>query len=507
MTRVAGDLWCKAGAVLFIILLGAFSMPFANAADFRLRPDLEPHLRSLKLIYPPEGPHSVLAQLPNLEDGEVRQIDQFALYPAEPEMGTHVIELSGPIVKGDAGKLSAFLDSISGPSMRYLVFNSPGGDFLEGFKIADSIRYNLESQDPNIGGVFVLKNTSCVSACALAFSLSVDMVHPFASDARYVEKGAELGFHMAYLAGDQGAQVERIDKILAFGYQVTEQYSKLIGFNINPPELMMEALKHSTADSFFYLRGGINTWNLGFSPVSNEAEANLVHVGDGVDYDANEICNAVNVAGRSFKAYYEVADLFQFMNSEFSLSDLKALKGRTATLYTDTFSCQLSVTPEGALSVALWRGKPLCLQQGPGNEEVDGGLQGWCASRKVVSAPVTLGLMGNVLGCSDNRLVSKNSWASENGGPSGRVKSNVNFRSSPDVGGQILGMLPAGATLSLTGCMIRGDKVGIWYQGQFEGQTGWVSARYISPNLYYEAGQFLPITRRVKPSWEGSSVQ
>ncbi len=52
MTRVAGDLWCKAGAVLFTILLGAFSMPFANAADFRLRPDLEPHLRSLKLIYP-----------------------------------------------------------------------------------------------------------------------------------------------------------------------------------------------------------------------------------------------------------------------------------------------------------------------------------------------------------------------------------------------------------------------------------------------------------------------
>ena len=504
MTRVNFGTWCRAGVVLFVLLLGAFAGSFAKAADFRLRPDLETHLRSLKRIYPPEGPHSVLAQRPNLDEEGVWQNDQYVLSPAEPDQKTHIIEISGTIVKGDAKKFSAFLGSINDWSTRYLVFNSPGGDFLEGFKIADVIRYNLESQDPNIGGVFVLKNTSCLSACALAFSLSVDMVHPFASDARYVEKGAELGFHMAYLAGNQGAQVERIDKILAFGYQLTERYSELIGFNINPPELMMEALKHSTADSFFFLRGGINTWNLGFSPVSNEAESNLVYVGDGVDYSANEICNTVNVAGRSFKAYYEVADLFQFMNSEFSLSDLKSLTGRTATLYTETFSCQLSMTPEGALSVALWRGKPLCLQQGPGNEEVDGALQGWCASRKVVSSPVTLGLMGNVLGCSDDRLVSQSGWAGENGGPSGRVKSNVNFRSGPDTGGQVLGMLPADATLSLTGCAVRGDKVGVWYQGYFEGQTGWVSARYISPSLYYEAGQFLPITRRLTPSWENA---
>lgn len=115
-----------------------------------------------------------------------------------------VIELSGPIVAGDAQKLAdLFAESIKcedmgidcSPYSAVIALASPGGDYQEGQRLAEFLR------DKAIASV-VESGESCLSACAVAFLGGSGFwptggVGPFI--ARFVEPGARVGFHAPFL--------------------------------------------------------------------------------------------------------------------------------------------------------------------------------------------------------------------------------------------------------------------------------------------------------------------
>lgn len=114
----------------------------------------------------------------------------------------------GPVVPGDAGALADMLDQIvecdvaalpaDGGNCAVLTLSSPGGNYIEGLKIAQMLRDRAIASVVEIGA-------KCYSACAFAFLggsgySSQDGVGAYGD--RIVEPLGVLGFHAPYFAAD-----------------------------------------------------------------------------------------------------------------------------------------------------------------------------------------------------------------------------------------------------------------------------------------------------------------
>ena len=100
---------------------------------------------------------------------------------------THYISLYGPIEEGDLDKLKAAYRDSRVPYNFELIMNSPGGNGYEMKEIVNWIRRHN-------GDVSVRANESCYSACAVIWA---------SGDYRYVNRGAEIGFHISSIPDGQ----------------------------------------------------------------------------------------------------------------------------------------------------------------------------------------------------------------------------------------------------------------------------------------------------------------
>ncbi|WFU36315.1 hypothetical protein QA635_18640 [Bradyrhizobium brasilense] len=104
--------------------------------------------------------------------------------------GQATIWITGEIVPGDADRFSAAVKQAndSGKYVANVRLDSPGGNLLEGAKIADAIRFGKMST--NVG-----KTAFCASACFLMFA---------AGSQKNVSYGAQIGVHGA--SGENGEE-------------------------------------------------------------------------------------------------------------------------------------------------------------------------------------------------------------------------------------------------------------------------------------------------------------
>ncbi|MCH2094613.1 MAG: hypothetical protein MK160_05785 [Rhodobacteraceae bacterium] len=222
--------------------LMATSATSARAAEISIRPDLAPHLSKLKTFY----------------GGRSDAFQSQVWDPSGPGADEGIVYISGPIEKGDAERLEKLIvkdrnaNTFHVPIPFHVVLNSPGGNFVEAVKMGEFLaQWRYGNGGEPLAGVFVLNGQRCMSACAMTFSLAV-ADRDGGSAERFVEVGAELGFHMPFLPPGQAAQSAQISAAMDVTYDVMSEFLKLVSSGRVPIALAHNALHYRTADEFLF---------------------------------------------------------------------------------------------------------------------------------------------------------------------------------------------------------------------------------------------------------------
>lgn len=468
------------GAVVALVLAGH---P-VQAADIGLRPDLRPRLEQLLPIY---GDWNN-----SFEYGPIVQPGQ------EYWKGLRIIGISGRIEDGDAQRLADVLGPEEETGAIVVVFNSPGGSFVEGVRIGQVLEpLRGGNGDPALNGVVVLAGEQCNSACAVAFALAA-MPRDSGHSVRFVEVGAQLGFHMPFVPVDQQAVRTEIAQAMDLTYQIMSEYMRLIGNGIAPTALVQNALHYRRPDEFFMLRGGLVTRFMDFVPVAGPRGATPITLSGLTERDALNMCQYLTYSrGRMMTADdYEwwpenasgaveagtpLTDLFRKFGA-----DRLALDG-----------CMIERLDGDTLGID---------SSGDCERDFIGG--GWCAKPRGAFdkplPPASGALLADSLGCHMGQLTRayypwdwRNSFLEEEEPDSYRwsggndpdkprtvldwggaqLEANLNIRTAP--GGDRVARWNAGTPVQVLDCTLSADGQGIWYQVSSGGVTGWASARYV----------------------------
>jgi hypothetical protein len=105
------------------------------------------------------------------------------LKPAATKDGRIVISLSGEITEGDAEafKTAVKVANDAGKLVTSIRLNSPGGNLLEGVKLAEAVKFAKIAT--NVG-----QGATCASACFLVFA---------AGETKFANYSAQIGVHGA----------------------------------------------------------------------------------------------------------------------------------------------------------------------------------------------------------------------------------------------------------------------------------------------------------------------
>lgn len=455
---------------IFIIL--ALIVPGTMfAATIELRPDLVEHLAKLQRIYPAQAPSTKLGQLPKRVFA-----NKVGVVPGVGYAKPNVIHIKGVIEKGDAKRLEAMLKDWAFFHVG-IVLESPGGNFIEGLKMGQAIRDGMSGNEVNLGGVFVLKGTQCLSACALAFAGAVDPYHD-AVDTRFIEEGAQLGFHMGILPGEAADRQVRAGDVLFLAYDIVTEYTALIASNRNPPALLQKSLKHRTSDSFYIVEADIDGWSMGFSPVSSGYFAK--QIGPSV-YDfglAHKICDTILAYGKTFKTSAEMefgrfAPAHEQGSGEL-VSKISATLPLNISTSTEGFSCHFNLDEEGRASAIVWRGDTPCSSGNPTS-----GGHGWCDSKPKPVWKISNGLLADTLGCPGGKFTPAGQSFFYGRKRQGLIKRDVNMRDDASLNAAVVSQLKAGAKVDITSCKIVEDSQGVWFAVSSAVGSGWTSARFV----------------------------
>ncbi|MCO6184653.1 SH3 domain-containing protein [Rhizobium sp. L1K21] len=471
------------------LLTGLLWVPVGvTAAEFELRQDLAGHINGLRAIYRPayyaDDPRF---DLPANRAGLERPNDH---EPGGDDPGYRIITLSGVIEKGDAAKLDAFVEKTYEEVQAYpwlLVLDSPGGNFLEGIAIGKWLGENLASQDPSFMGSYVLKGDSCLSACSLIFALSSHRRMLNDSDsARFIEVGGRVGFHMGAVPENMGTQQAQVNAIMDLTYDIVAAYLSIIIDETSPPELLQEALKHRTSESFFYAEASDRAYNLGFIPVAygglsdalsatalpmSEVEAMCTHLLEISQEPLTIVTEDYGVlppAKKMAKALFE----------EKGGGPLMASFGSGET-------CLIGLTPAGNLLMNVTREPISCI-----DKQAETTWE-WCATDAEVSSFATTALLADVNSCQMGRFTGSQYILDGQGyaeTPKAVVLDGVNMRDAPSLKSNTIGALGAGAELDLLDCAVTDDNQAVWLKGKTDGQEGWVSARFVRMKFAWEDG-------------------
>ncbi|MDD9730826.1 SH3 domain-containing protein [Mameliella sp. AT18] len=467
----------------------------ALSAEITLRDDLRPRLSQLWPIYGEEtntGRNRPVVLPAGEEDG---------YYPN----GLRIISVSGVIEPGDAERLAAMI-RVAVPVPEFvIVFDSPGGNFAEGVKIGRLLSHYREGNAaPKLHGVIVLDDAECMSACAVAFTLAAKL-RDSGRSVRYVEQGAQLGFHMPYVPVDQQDRQTEIVAAMDLTYQIMSEYIRLIGNGIAPSALVQNALHYRRPDAFFLLRGGLVTRFMDFVPVAGPKGGTALALSGLTQRDALNMCQYLTYSqGRDM-----IAAEYEFwpvdIGSEFpDDTPLKTLFERYGDRRLANDGCSIEWQQGDILGIAAFGD---CGRRSTGS--------GWCAAPRNNNGytqhrgdlpRATGALLGDSLGCHGGNLTTRYyrwdagnrffeeedpeaySWVGElHDAPEApilsmdwsgaRLETNLNIRSAPR--GDRLARWSEGTPVEVLDCTLSADGQGVWYQVRGEGQTGWASARYV----------------------------
>ena len=484
--------------LLLGLALVALGISTANAAEITLRPDLRGHVSELRTIYPWQGLRSArgeaqpeLQLAPGEDVGGRRVIGSHAL----PDL--RVLQLSGEIEEGDTDRLREILFE-SGPlgwSPTLIVFDSPGGDMLEGIRMGVMLAAAIEGGggDSPLEGVAVLSGSRCLSACALAFALATD---GYWLDRRFIEAGAELGFHMGRLPEDQMQQVAQVERVMDFTYDVVRAYNRLTDTGANPPLLLTMALQHRRPDTFFHLRGGQRSWFFGFTPVSRGVLSQPVAASGMSLWTLGDVCLQNLISSRVPVNGLRTDFIGFWGNGADLLTEVTARAGRNSIAHDASGSdvaCRVTMRPDG--SIAL---HPFLLPFDCRSRVRTGPVPQRCllpAQAPGRADPtVTVGMLADVVGCANGRLTERGYDATmpiyfeDQGqtriteiGRARQVLRPVNMRDAPGLDGHRLATLQPGEAVSVQGCTLRDDGQGVWMNIRHAAGEGWVSARFLTP--------------------------
>ncbi|MEC3862509.1 hypothetical protein VK792_14545 [Mesobacterium sp. TK19101] len=476
-----------------VIWLCALS-PASQAADIAIDNTLLQRMAGLTRMYPVQGPASV----------QGRRTPVFLAAPsaysdAAPDglVGVgesyDIIRFDGPVVQGDAEKLAQVLRAPTGHPAKFIVFNSPGGNFLEGIRIGEVIQADLASQDPSIRGLYVLNGDGCHSACAVAFTMGADKR---SDDTRFIEYGAAVGFHMPYLSGDKGDGQIPINEAMDLAYEITAAYNVIITEGLSPPVLLRDALRHRSADSLFILSGNLQAWAYGFTPVARNPLIRPLGWSGITLADVQGMCFTAFAAGRGFKSAadleFGIVETYPHPDGML-LQELAQQLGSASVTFTTQggAQCQMSLRDDGTMGLLSWQGGANCLsgRGGPTPSIAP------CASLPGGLNTVRAALLADTFGCSNGvQATAGLSWYNALNSPrlrddmvfpirqQTRVLRNVSLRDAPATGGQRLTVLEAGPqTYAITGCRVTNDDQALWLQLATPDGTGWISARFAAP--------------------------
>lgn len=443
----------------------------SQAMDITLRPDLSARLAALKWVYP--------APIHEFED----RLD--LPYPKWGSSERDVVYLSGTIVLGDFNKFTKWFD-LNGKHTMDFVLNSSGGNFVEALKIGSMLKVDPTAGDPLDWNLLVLKEDKCLSACALILAMG----------SGNIERGATVGFHMGMLPDAKAEQSAKIRDVMDLTYDIVLEYTKLIEDGTQSPMLLREALKHRTHNSFFFLHGGMRSWALGFPSVGQGLSARTISQ-TGLDMGTVErICQSLGFAqydrltvdsqrGIDFagdfipvlpEASVPVRDIFGALSTDMIAASLSG-----------TF-CSLSRSEVGLISISSID------EYLPGTDTVaiecdnNQRIQGWCAISTDQTAPVTVPLLADALGCSDGQLMKDMpldpaqqmpSWLEPPRERVGYAKRDVNIRVLPGLGTDPVDTLLKNTDVRIEDCALTDDTQGVWFKIRSDRTTGWVSARFI----------------------------
>ena len=469
----------------------------SDAMEVTPRDDLLKDLQGLTYLYPPASPAHY--------DGEPR----IAMpQPQAPTERPQAIVLSGQINKGDADRIIEFHQN-NWFYGQVIILDSPGGNFIEALRIGTHFK---ELQDPTDGGdvptftFLVRKEDQCLSACALILAMGGGVGNAL------IEKGATVGFHMGILPDEQAESTAKVRDVMNLTYDIVAEYTRLIEDGWQSPLLLREALKHRDFDSFFYLKGDMRSWQLGFDPVADaDIAPQINHVGldDGA---VKRVCGALMHAStprlppetRHFMASWgdmtpylpeaalRISEVFDALGSNHISTGFPAEDVPIVT-------CSVSRSANGDISIGIFDDdmpgnyveKPTCTS--------DRRVQGWCAVSNAPTHPLTVPLLADALGCSDGALLRTVPDDADNWVPgwllrpetrTGTAKRDVNIRSTPGLSTSPIGTLSQGTQAEITDCALTNDKQGVFFQIKSGSTEGWVSARFLN-----EEGLFaFPVT-------------
>lgn len=452
---------------LLLLLLSLLPLS-AQALEVAKRPDLAPRLMGLQSLY---------------SSNFVPGADTFR--------DATIFHLSGQIVQGDTEKVKAALEGAWG---KYLVLESPGGNFLEGIRLGEYIRSILENQDPDIYGIFVLRDGPCLSACALVMALATSTRDiTYGDDYRFVELGAELGFHMGILPEEQATQPVEARQMMNLTYDITQAYTGLIMGGVAPPILLAEALNHRSANSFFYLRGGIRTHAMRLTPIG---PANMARAINGSSLYMDKVaamCRTAFVTSPIVQKSFVDFD-FGYVtlqdDDRITLPDMTARLGsrRIAAGLNGAGHCIVTMREDGSVGLDMADGPAPCQRD----------IEPWCALPEgnefggFSSSNASVALLADTLGCHSGRLTREGQfWSGDLYSANGYVAQvdwtrtiaqNVNLRAEPSVTGtRRSSSLSAGDKVEILDCAIVDEPHPVWMQVNVNGQTGWFSAQFIQP--------------------------
>jgi hypothetical protein len=285
---------------------------------------------------------------------------------------------------------------------------------------------------------------------------------------------------MASVPPEKAKELAEIGQVLELSYDVTAQFNNLLIGGANPPELLREAVKHRTPDSFYVLRGDLETWKMGFSPVSDNLNNKRIGRFAMDESTVGRICQTYLTNSRIYRS--GAADEFSFFGGEgppeVSIFDHSSATDSWFSASSPSgFACGVHFTADNQVRLALWRGAPAC--KGGGDEF------GWCAATPTRSEAITAGFLADVARCTDGQIVPADQWllGGTNTGPMrrGLISREVNMRALPSLDGQVIEKLPGFGEVDVVSCQLTDDTQNVWYQVNHNGREGWVSARFVSP--------------------------
>lgn len=462
---------------------------FAQGAEFERRPDLQSYLAGLQPIYRPTN----IVDLPeNRSETALREGGRDDLARLHG-MNHEVISLSGKIEKGDLERLEAFLDQIRSEGRGFftwqLVLESRGGDFQEGINIGMWLRESLSSQDPNFFGSYVLKDSECLSACALIFALSSHRRMLDDTDsANYIELGGRLGFHMGIIPDALSKARAPIRDVMNLTYDIMAAYMVLIEDQTSPPELITEALKARDSESFFYVEASPKAYDLGFIPVSKTPLSEPLSIHALSMERLQSLCMHLRDISQLPRTI--VNEDYGFMHGADVTMVRDLFSGRPDEVLRGHFvsgeSCLVGLSPNGNLMIDVTTQEILC------RDENDL-FANWCVIDQEETYEHQLysfgtnALLADISGCSMGKLDARIDPAGTELDPYAypesigaiEVEQVVKLRAAPTSSADVLGELPVGTRMRLRDCAVTTDNQAIWLKVDPDGQSGWISARSV----------------------------